>query len=315
MGKDNSVQEQNESELNTTQEKIETKSTSARKKQDMGVIICLLGLLVAVIVILAGIAMMGDDDDNDDEHEFGDNEAYVDLLAIHFSDELVENQQIVRSMAASPEMAPAFVNGSTADLDVANAVLDNYKETFNVIVCYLMNETGTTIASSNRNTNGSFVGNNYAFRPYFQEAIAGNAGHYFAVGVTSGTRGYYSSYPVRNESGTIVGVAVIKKEVDFLEEAFPGSDHYFLVSPEGIIFLTSDPDLLMHSLWELDQTVKDALITSKEFGEGPFDPVLVDEPANGDEVKYEGNTYKVYRQPVHELGWTIVHLSPVEHDD
>jgi len=290
----------------------------AQKKQNLDVIICLLGILVALIVILAGIAIMGnddDDDDDDDEHVSGDDEAYMNVLSTHISDELVENQQTVRSLAASPELAPAFVSGSAEDLDKANAVLDLYKETFNVTVCYLMNETGITIASSNRESSSSFVGKNYSFRPYFQEGMAGNLGHYFALGITSGTRGYYSGYPVKDDNGTIVGVAVIKKELDFIEEALANKEYCFLVSPEGIIFLSSDPDLLMKSLWELNQTVKDDLIASNQFGNSTFDPLLANEPTNGNEVRYEGRTYKVYRRPVHELGWTIVLLSSTDHDD
>ncbi len=301
----------------TAKDMNETAQSPVQKKEDMGVVYCLLGLLVAVIVILGGLAIMGDDDDDDDDD--GDtslnNKAYVDLLAVHITDELEENEQTVQSMATSPDIVPAFVIGSGADLDQANAVLDLYKDLFNVTVCYLMNETGMTIASSNRNTTGSFVRNNYGFRPYFQDAIGGDLGHYFALGVTSGTRGFYSSYPVKDENGTIVGVAVIKKELDYIEDAFSSDSITYLVSPEGIIFLSSDPEVLMKSLWKLDQTVIDGLVTSREFGDGPFENLLTDEPVNGEQVTYGGEDYLISRKQINDTGWTIVVLGSTGQDD
>ena len=304
------------------EEEQPTKETTVEhppwKKENNDVIICLSGLLIMLIIILAALAIMGDDDDDDDdddEEEMMANQAYVDLLAIHVSDELIENQQVVQALAASPDIAPAFTGGSAAEIDAADAVLDSYKATFNVTVVYLMNGTGVTIAATNRDTNGSFVGNNYAFRPYFQDAIAGNLGHYFALGVTSGTRGYYSSFPVKDENGTIVGVAVIKKEIDFLEDSFVSENLCFLVSPDGIIFLSSDDALTMMSLWELDQTTIDALVASNQFGPGPFTNLIKDEPANGNEKEYDGEDITVIRKSVGENDWTLVMFVPEEEED
>ncbi|MEN9060534.1 cache domain-containing protein [Ponticoccus litoralis] len=41
---------------------------------------------------------------------------------------------------------------------------------------YLLDETGTALASSNWRDDTSFVGENYAFRPYFTDAMAGGSG-------------------------------------------------------------------------------------------------------------------------------------------
>jgi C4-dicarboxylate-specific signal transduction histidine kinase len=300
-------------------EEEQSPKESCCTNENNGVIICLIGMLIAVIVILGGIAMMGEDDDDDDENDGAGtmeaNQAYVDLMAIHIANELVENQEAVEALATTSHIAPVFTSGSQDDLDRADSVIDNYRATFDVTVIYLMNETGMTIASTNRDTNGSFVGHNYGFRPYFQDAIAGQPGHYFALGVTSGTRGYYSSYPVKDENGTIVGVAVIKKEIDFIEESFVSKNLCFLVSPDGIIFLSSDDTQTMKSLWKLDQTTTDRLVASNEFGPGPFANLFESEPQNGDVVKFEGNEYNVLTKSVHEDGWTMVMLTPDEGGD
>ena len=79
-------------------------------------------------------------------------------------------------MSGSPWIAPALTLGTPSTLAQANTVLDRYQQRFGVAVAYLMDASGATIASSNRGDPDSFVGQNYAFRPYFQAAMAGSAG-------------------------------------------------------------------------------------------------------------------------------------------
>ena len=56
-----------------------------------------------------------------------------------------------------------------------------------------MNTRGVTLAASNWDKPDSFVAGNFAFRPYFREALAGRLGRFFGLGTTSGKRGYYLS--------------------------------------------------------------------------------------------------------------------------
>ncbi len=57
-------------------------------------------------------------------------------------------------------------------LNRTNDILDQFKEGTQASVCYLMDQSGLTIASSNRLSGGSFVGKDYSYRPYFQEAMS-----------------------------------------------------------------------------------------------------------------------------------------------
>ena len=54
---------------------------------------------------------------------------------------------------------------------------------------YLMNKDGLTIAASNWNEKRPFIGRKFSYRLYFKEAMEGNLGRYFALGVTSAKRG------------------------------------------------------------------------------------------------------------------------------
>ena len=98
-------------------------------------------------------------------------------------------EEAVIAMSGSPWIAPALSSGTPEALAQANSVLDRYQQSLGVAVAYLMDASGATIASSNRGAPDSFVGQNYAFRPYFQSAMAGTPGRYFALGVTSKKRG------------------------------------------------------------------------------------------------------------------------------
>ena len=61
-----------------------------------------------------------------------------------------------------------------------------------------MDPDGLTVAAmSNWDAPRAFVGERFGFRPYFCDAMAGRLGRYFALGSTSGQRGYYFAYPVQ----------------------------------------------------------------------------------------------------------------------
>ena len=78
----------------------------------------------------------------------------------------------------------------------------------------------------------SFEGQDYSRRPYVAEALAGRHGSYFAVGVTSGVRGYYASAPVRAEDGRLLGIVAIKQEIDHIASTLGSATPYYVVDPD-----------------------------------------------------------------------------------
>jgi C4-dicarboxylate-specific signal transduction histidine kinase len=117
----------------------------------------------------------------------------------HISLLLSENLRSVRALAGLKELKKAISTKDEASLSEANFTLDHFNEALGVDVCYLMDRNGDTLASSNRNAPDSFVGENYAFRPYFKQAIEGHPAIYMALGITSKKRGVYYSHPVYGE--------------------------------------------------------------------------------------------------------------------
>ncbi len=107
---------------------------------------------------------------------------------------------------------------------------------------YLMDTDGNTLAASNWQEPKSFVGDNYAFRPYFQDAKAGREGFFYAVGTSTGVPGLYLSTAVREGDATL-GVMTIKVSLGEIEEAWNrNKEPVSLIDAHGIIFLGSVPD-------------------------------------------------------------------------
>lgn len=112
---------------------------------------------------------------------------------------------------------------------------------------YLMDVNGLTIAANNYQQEDSFVGSNYAFRPYFSEALATrDSAIYFALGLMSNMRGLYFSHPILDSQGSVLGVIAVKVLVHELESQWhrPASlseAEMVVLDRDGISFLASKP--------------------------------------------------------------------------
>jgi PAS domain S-box-containing protein len=233
-------------------------------------------------------------------------------LSIHISDTLNNVEGAVKSLSESPWIAPTLLSKGVQNIERANKTLDRYNSAMNASVSYLMDTNGMTVASSNRNDPDSALGVSYRFRPYFQEAVKGKPHHDFALGITSKKRSFYASYPVQNHRGEVIGVVTMKKDLDDMETFFSHTAFCLLISPDGIIFLSSKPEMVLKSLWPLDKTKQKKLIASRQFGNKLPEAVVQKEMADGAEVILEGKNYFVSRKVIGRYGWSTVILTPTD---
>lgn len=132
---------------------------------------------------------------------------------------------------------------------------------------YFMDVHGTTRAASNFDTGTSFMGRNFAFRPYFADALAGGEGRFFALGTTSLKRGYYFGAPVTGGDG-ILGVLVFKIDLDEIESTWRGGpDEIIVTDPEGVVFLSSREDWLFRALTPLEGDRLDRTRTTRRYAD------------------------------------------------
>jgi len=239
--------------------------------------------------------------------------ARVQTIKKNLSSYLSENRKPVRALAGMKELRQVLIQPTNLNAMVnANAVLDHFNKTLDTEVCYLMTREGDTIASSNRNAPDSFVGKNFDFRPYFQQALHGNPATYLALGTASGRRGSYYSYPVSGEaSGTFAGVVVIKAAIEQVEKELAAApDEIVLVTdPQGIVFISNRKSWLYHSLRELTPDQKSRIEDSIQFGHGPWVWTGLTITGEKSAVDSSGNGYLMHRLALDNYsGWEIIHL-------
>lgn len=139
---------------------------------------------------------------------------------------------------------------------------------------YLIGPDGTTLSASNFDRDDSFIGQNFAYRPYFTQAKAGGQGRFFALGTTSGVRGYYFASAVRDLTGQVVGVVALKIGVDDIESSWQSLTHQTLVTdPEGIVFMATDQSWLFHGMVPLTPERLAQTKASRRYADQPLQPL------------------------------------------
>ncbi|MGN6549064.1 MAG: sensor histidine kinase, partial [Pararhizobium sp.] len=178
---------------------------------------------------------------------------------------------------------------------------------------YIMNRSGNTIAASNYDKPDSFVGHNFSYRPYFQNAAEGRPARFFALGTTSGKRGYYFSSPVR-VNGAILGVVVFKISLNVIEESWrgPSDDEIVVTDPEGIVFMSSRKDWLYRSFHAIDRTALAHTLSSHRYADRSLSalPVAGLSQRNGYSLVTlklgdAERQYAMLTQPMDQAGWSV----------
>jgi len=182
---------------------------------------------------------------------------------------------------------------------------------------YLMDATGLTLVSSNYHKERSFIGRSFNFRPYFTQALAGEVGRYFALGTTSGERGYFFAAPV-NQGDRVAGVVAVKFTVDTFEEAWRAGDSDIIVTDSNdVVFMSNRPEWHFRALSPLSP---DALAGIEADRQYPLDRVIALQnqraPLNDRfsliEIADQGATksFIARTMPIAEAGWNVTILSP-----
>ena len=200
----------------------------------------------------------------------------------------------------------------------ANHYLLEIRNDADINAAYLMDRHGLTLAASNFNQPGSYVGNSYAFRPYFLDAMQNGLGIFYGIGATTGAPGYFLTAPI--EDGTQrIGAATVKISLDDFESALTRSgDTALIVDANGIIFLSSIPEWKYHSLAQLDAAALHRISASRQYHERNIQPLGI--PLVLQDAPYPlrlklpdtpAHDYLALSVPTGSLGWSIVLLTRI----
>lgn len=230
--------------------------------------------------------------------------------------ELLASREVVKRFLASPQ---------TQDVAPLNRLLDRFRATVGVSDIYLLDRHANTLAASNWQRTNTFIGQNFAYRSYFQQPMRGHNGRFFGLGTTSGERGYYFSAPVWLEdtapNATPDGVMVVKVTLDSMEASWAEQDAELLITDEqDVVFLASQPALRLSTLRPLDTSLQQLLIDTRRYGsaglpEAGYQELERLDPhtqltrfSNG---PLHGQTWLSMSRPMPGFDWTMHILKPL----
>lgn len=199
-----------------------------------------------------------------------------------------------------------------AQQDQVNRFLAHVNRIAGSLDVYLMDAGGVTVAASNWQDEPTFVGRNFGFRPYFKEAMQGRPGSYYALGTTSGRRGYYFSYPV-GDAGKPLGVVVVKIDIDTLENAWRNKGTDLIVTdPDGVIFVSTRPEWRYRTLRPMSADAIARIRASRRYPDTELAPLHYQEvrhlPSGARELRIGtpgGAGYIGRAAEMPEAGWRV----------
>jgi len=155
----------------------------------------------------------------------------------------------------------------------ANHYLEKLAERTGASTIYIQDWLGQVVATSNWRRPDSYLGENDAYRPYFQDAASGGVGRFFGVGTSRSEPGYYLSDGLYDGS-RLLGVAVVKISLSRLERAWAESKSLVLVADQnGVVILSAEPRWKFSALQPLDAAVRAEFDRTRQYNRLPL-PML-----------------------------------------
>ncbi|MGE4406260.1 ATP-binding protein [Pseudomonas sp.] len=229
------------------------------------------------------------------------NRQTLDLYVANLLGTLNRYEVLPRILGDLPALRAALQHAEEPYVrDSANRLLKKLRKQTGADVIYLMDLGGTTLAASNWDEEDSFVDRNFAFRPYFRQAIEGRLGRFFGLGTTSGKRGYYFAAAVRDGERNL-GVLVVKVDLDHTETLWGSTPEQLLVTDNfGVVILTSRPD------WRFRAT--------RGLGRDEREQIAFDQPyptLDPQDLTLDIDAWLIQSRELKETGWTVRILAPI----
>lgn len=238
-------------------------------------------------------------------------------VAAQFEVEVDKYKFLTRFLAVHPvilsELKPDYQRGSL------NLKLEQLNAELGSDVIFLVDTQGDTIGSSNWRQDDSFVGENYAFRPYFSQALRGESFNFFALGTKSGKRGYFFSHAIQ-QAGQVMAVLVVKVDLTKFEQSIRDQlSHFMLTDHHGVVFFSSAEDWNYHGLTTLSEDLMAQLEHSRQYGTHRLTALTsaerLSELTEGTRVALPNqnkiDAFYQLNMPMPKAGWLLFILTPV----
>ena len=273
--------------------------------------------LFAVIVLLCGLMGYGTYRlifAAEIEREATRNRQHLETLSLTISATLQKYDELPLVIAQDRRIREALEQPNRAAvLAEANRYLEQINQILGTETIYAMNEHGLTLVSSNWNKPDSYVGDNYAFRPYFADAIGQGVGKFYGIGIASGKPGYYIAYPIRSDRG-LLGVITIKIGLVEIQRALAETKSDSIVTNEdGIVILSSAPEYRYKTLRAIEPTAAERIATTRQFSGQSLELMEYKGASVGNNMTeavrlFGGNRYLLQSVALGNRGWQIAQV-------
>ena len=263
----------------------------------MAAIVLLSALLAAY---LAGLAV------RQTLQEAGRQRLNLNVAAIRA--EISRNSHLPLALALNPDVPAALGSMDLTRRHLLDRTLAQISAAAGGSILYVLNAAGLTIAASNWDTPGSFVGQDYSFRPYFTQAMRTGAGRFFGIGVTTNRDGYF----VANAVADRVGVVVVKIEFDRLEAAWAHAGEHIMVEDEnGVVFLATNSAWKHRTLRALSPDRLPSSRNSQQYAGAELLPLPRRMRADGTmQLGADDARFLDQVEALPDFGWTLHRLTP-----
>ncbi len=215
-------------------------------------------------------------------------------------------------MARQQQVTRAIEDHSTAQ--DANLYLEQVNDQSGAAALYILDRSGETVASSNWNTPDSFVGEDYSFRPYFNQSLSGKEGFFFGIGVTTGRAGLFISHPI-SQHDTVIGVVVVKLELEEVEQNWQDAgETVFVADKDGVITLTSQGDWKYKTLSPLSTFDRARIENNRQYPGRELASLDVGKQLSKGSgiVAIDGQRYLFDSKPIKGSAWRIFYLTSMD---
>ncbi|WP_158681436.1 sensor histidine kinase [Pseudoalteromonas sp. T1lg88] len=212
---------------------------------------------------------------------------------------------------------------SAQEGNVADRYLSDVQQASGASDIYLLNAEGTVVASSNSHLPHSYKGNNFAFRPYFDRAMAGETVIDFALGQRSMRRGFYFSKAVDFVGGgrgvIALKVNASKFETDKARLDTGEKSHFALLDANEVVLLSDNPDWQLRASKALSAEKQQQVAQSQQFLGQAINPLdwrwLSDQPQFDSQPSGQLITkqrrYLVSSSTLADTSYRLLMLSPI----
>ncbi|MBG3901847.1 two-component system sensor histidine kinase DctB [Pseudomonas aeruginosa] len=228
------------------------------------------------------------------------NRQTLDLYVANLLGTLRRYEELPQILGGLPVLRQALQQpGDPLLQKIANEALADIRRRTGADVIYLLQPDGTTQVASNWAQADSFVHRNFAFRPYYREAMQGRLARFFGLGTTSIKRGYYFASAVK-EGSRIIGVLVVKVDLEHIERLWGNSPEQLLVIDNyGVVILSSREDWRFHASRPLSEAEREQIHANIPY------PVQDPKP-----LHLQRSAWLSQSQPLPETGWTVSIYAP-----